>query len=919
MRNVDVSVIVPVYNVEEYLGDCLDSLLTQGNVNIEVIMIDDDSTDSSKEIAMRYADLHDNFHYYHTENRGPGHARNLGAKFAKGEYIALCDSDDLVPKNTYSKMLRLARETGAEVTCCHVDRFDTKRSWVSELHKKAYAGCGQTAHIKNNHSLLYDTTAYTKFIKRDFYEKNNLLFLEGIIYEDIPFSLNAFIKCNKCAITKEIGYRWRYRDGKTRSLTQNPKLENNLRDRIIVLKSLREIYDSEELGREFAIAAQHKMLDVDLKLFINGLNTVSEETGYRMLDSINGFIKEEISDEAFAGLSILDRQKYEYVKDNNLQAIIKLLDYKDYKKEAIHENNGRLTIDLPEKLFTISDRDVTEEFKQNPPSVFVDDVIRADDGFEVKAHLYWRRFSLAPGDQNIRTYLTNNINSIELETEPYITTNLTKNFGKVTSSLTGEECSYNYDGAGFKFFIGTEKLKELGSNEGAYHIEIEYKNRLFAGREILKGAKKTLIDRVDQILTSRGNTSIKCFFTPSEELNFLINNDSLFIKESEVEGNSFLISINKDVNRLFALPYLGNSDEKICLEKTDEHTHRLDLKELVPKRYYYFTEGEDETDIVLSEDRGATFFTDSIPTLLTTYKLNTPIIMCADALTCLESFRKKSTPASASAAVKTKRYMSAKSDRCPVGARIIYMDKLTESARCIAEAETVGNSELCECRFTIDLSDEELCSNLYAGRRELFVEYIYNDGYKETDLLYSKKCFVLEYEEDTLKSKVYLSMYASMRLQSSQVWPENQLTLQKRRAIIEKEYPEYRQEKLEKRSILFESSSGRCYGGAPRDVYRYVSEKYPKYECIWALRDARTPIEGDSKRIRKGTPEYYHCLATAKYIFTDEALPDDFIKRDDQIVVMTKEGSVADLVKKALKHNSVTNILNYLRHIIGGK
>ena len=83
----DISVIVSIYNVEEYLAECLDSLNNQTKKDIEVIMVDDDSQDSSGEIAKAYAQEHPNFHYYHKENGGLGCARNFGVKHAHGKYI----------------------------------------------------------------------------------------------------------------------------------------------------------------------------------------------------------------------------------------------------------------------------------------------------------------------------------------------------------------------------------------------------------------------------------------------------------------------------------------------------------------------------------------------------------------------------------------------------------------------------------------------------------------------------------------------------------------------------------------------------------------------------------------------------------------------------------------------------------------
>lgn len=89
-----ISIIVPVYNVEKYLRHCLDSLLKQTYKNIEVIMIDDGSKDSSGQICDEYANKHENFCVIHKKNAGLGMARNTGLEYVHGEYITFLDSDD---------------------------------------------------------------------------------------------------------------------------------------------------------------------------------------------------------------------------------------------------------------------------------------------------------------------------------------------------------------------------------------------------------------------------------------------------------------------------------------------------------------------------------------------------------------------------------------------------------------------------------------------------------------------------------------------------------------------------------------------------------------------------------------------------------------------------------------------------------
>ena len=93
----NISIIIPVYNVEAYLADCLDSILAQTFESFEVILVDDGSTDGSPAIAQKYADAHsEQIRYYRKENDGPGLARNFGVSKAKGDYLMFVDSDDIV-------------------------------------------------------------------------------------------------------------------------------------------------------------------------------------------------------------------------------------------------------------------------------------------------------------------------------------------------------------------------------------------------------------------------------------------------------------------------------------------------------------------------------------------------------------------------------------------------------------------------------------------------------------------------------------------------------------------------------------------------------------------------------------------------------------------------------------------------------
>ena len=116
-----ISVIIPVYNVEPYLRKCLDSVVNQTYRNLEILVIDDGSTDGSGAICDEYASDR-RMRIFHTENRGLSCARNLGLDEAKGEWIGFVDSDDWIEPDMYEALLKKAEETGADIVECGVFR-----------------------------------------------------------------------------------------------------------------------------------------------------------------------------------------------------------------------------------------------------------------------------------------------------------------------------------------------------------------------------------------------------------------------------------------------------------------------------------------------------------------------------------------------------------------------------------------------------------------------------------------------------------------------------------------------------------------------------------------------------------------------------------------------------------------------------
>ena len=137
MNSLKVSVIVPVYNVEQYLSFCVDSLLNQTLKEIEIILVDDGSPDNCPALCDEYVKQDHRVRVIHKKNEGLGYARNSGMEIAEGEYIAFVDSDDFVDLNTYQKLYSLAIDSKADVIYFDRQRFDNKGNvWLTSNRYK---------------------------------------------------------------------------------------------------------------------------------------------------------------------------------------------------------------------------------------------------------------------------------------------------------------------------------------------------------------------------------------------------------------------------------------------------------------------------------------------------------------------------------------------------------------------------------------------------------------------------------------------------------------------------------------------------------------------------------------------------------------------------------------------------------------
>lgn len=210
--NPKISIIVPVYKVEQYIEKCIQSILAQTFKDFELILIDDGSPDKCGEICDSYAKKDSRIKVIHKSNGGQASARNLGIDIAKGDYIGFVDSDDYIEPDMYSILYDICKSQNCDIANC---------SSIIHYKDNIVKNGGHSLIIHNRNEamkaivegILYDEVVWSKLFKRELL--NDIRFPEGIMYEDTAFMYKVIDKCTKVCCIGEAKYNYIKRDGST--------------------------------------------------------------------------------------------------------------------------------------------------------------------------------------------------------------------------------------------------------------------------------------------------------------------------------------------------------------------------------------------------------------------------------------------------------------------------------------------------------------------------------------------------------------------------------------------------------------------------------------------------------------------------------------------------------------------------------
>ncbi len=334
-----ITVIIPVYNVEKYVGEALDSVINQTYKNLEIIVIDDESKDSSGDICEEYAKKDNRITVVHQKNKGLSGARNTGLDLATGKYIMFLDSDDKFELDACENFYKEIEKTNAEYVVgnyIYIDEDGTK--WEKPVFDQdKYKEFKLSIEDYKNSFFIMNSTVWNKIFRRSFLEELKMKFVERVPAEDAIFTTYCFIKSSQVYYMPKImyNYRMRYSDSISNSCSKEYFMGIN--------KAYKIIYENFK---------ENNRLDFYRFFYAKSMNYIL----YKFIDSTRLTLEERIE--------VLDKMKWFYMLSNDLkiptifksvQYIINAIEEKDYAQalrycEILNQVRKILPKELKEKM-----------------------------------------------------------------------------------------------------------------------------------------------------------------------------------------------------------------------------------------------------------------------------------------------------------------------------------------------------------------------------------------------------------------------------------------------------------------------------------------------------------------------------------------------------------------------------------------
>lgn len=305
LRSPLLSVIMPVYNVENYLAEAVESVLSQSYRHLELILVDDGSTDTSGEMCDEFAQRDRRVRVIHKVNGGLGAARNTGIEAVRGSYLCFIDSDDYVLPGAYATMMKSILDSGSDIATGNVQRRRGASVYQAWNQSRSHLVDQRAIALADNPTLLFDTVAWNKIFRTDFWKRYVKTFPEKKLYEDILPMFTAFINARSIDIISQYVYIWRVRD-EGDSITQRLLEPNNIDDRFEMIGKIYADICARGMQHSLGERLLLKILEGDLWIYVREMGGAGDETIGRIIEYVKKYFTS--APESVRGLIAAERR-----------------------------------------------------------------------------------------------------------------------------------------------------------------------------------------------------------------------------------------------------------------------------------------------------------------------------------------------------------------------------------------------------------------------------------------------------------------------------------------------------------------------------------------------------------------------------------------------------------------------------------
>ncbi|MGN6302109.1 MAG: glycosyltransferase, partial [Angustibacter sp.] len=465
-----VSVVVPIHDVEDFLPECLASLAAQTLTDLEVVLVDDASSDRSGQIAAEFAEDRPGWQVLSVTAGSPGAARNAGIAVATGTYLSFVDSDDVVPADGIERLAAVLEQTGSDIACGMAMRYDGLKTWPSPLQRVAIRETRLRTHISRTPALLRDTTVWAKLYRRSFWDRIGLAFPEGVLFEDMSVATVAQLEARSVDLIEQPVYWWRIRQSDAQSITQRRTEVRNLEDRMAALRVIdRHLRDRSD--KALKRAHDQKVLKYDFPVHMNALPDAERTFQERFVELVGEYVR-SADPRTLAKLKPALRLPYHLAARGKVDEVVQVMDVaRDPRRNRrFRRRRLRMYADLP-FLFDAAvgvPPAVYDVTRSQPMATGIRDVSWSGTSLTVDGHAYIDRSSMHwPWASGIRVFARN---TADHQQRVPLRTRRRRRLD-VTAKMTTDPISYDW--SGFAARLDARALAAAAVGGGRWEVVVQ--------------------------------------------------------------------------------------------------------------------------------------------------------------------------------------------------------------------------------------------------------------------------------------------------------------------------------------------------------------------------------------------------------------------------------------------------------------